>query len=1309
MTPSDGTQAAGGNPDAERRHAKRYQVELNAVSHQADGSAIACEIKDVCVSGMYISFSQSLGSNTDSIPDVGDQVRLECFIPANNAVKRIMLTAKIVRHYANGAGVAFINPEPAAIDILRSYIENHARKKQESSWSDTGNHGTTRGPHKPAKTILNDCAKIFAVQAAPLIKQFLEIIDEEMIAAAEKASNNVEQSDYFDSLNVLHREKKNLQESFHKAVIQELNSYSQKQNDRAADMAIAGNAELSIMEEESLESWLAIKNSINLVKTRHNKLINELESRLSTLYRKNINGNNNPFDPGIYAHAFDSALKQINLSHKIYLFCFSVFNKAITESLEQIYGAAIDILKDNGIDAAAPSPIKTEYKDKKTSSSDNKSAAANNPNSDNLRAPDSAGTGTSQTNFSAGMTGNAGTETSQPGFSGGAPSGAGSGTSQPTYSNEAPNNVGAGTSQPNFSASAPGNAGIGTSQAGFPGSAPTGAGAGTNQPSYANGTPNSVGAGTSQANFSVGMPGNAGSETSHLDFSVDESPAADNIATEHDVNVPLTDGQPSIYNLVRELQQLKAQIRNQSYSGNIPPGISSPENGIDNDESIPEFSTNEILSALSELQKGMSLSGSSDIGDIQTRTSSILTEQGLDGEIIKRIAPRHSNIMDVTSNLFETLLHDVLIADSVRQWVNKLEIPVLKLALKDDTVFTDRNHSARQVLNKISQLEGYTTLNANGEKNAIWTKIDALLDRIITNIDRDPGVFRSSLKEVDALIKIQDKAFAENVQEVINECEQNCIADENDDSKNIADRPGLQPWEKQALRLRPDDWLNFINTTSGIQRLRLAWIAKNRDRFVFVNLKGLKETVLNFEQISQRLREGTIIPLGNDDEPALDRAQQSMLDKLHKQLIFESTHDPLTGLINRREFEQRLDARLLKLSDKLKQDVLCYLDVAQFSAINSTYGYEAGDKLLTEMSNLLLRTINGRGQLARVSNDAYAILLEEQTVTDARNIIQQQLNVLKDYRFEWDDQELSISINTGLVPVSDYEAGASELLRIAEICCTSAKDKGNNRLHIYQRDDIEASLHQDIIRYVLQIENTIGNHNIELMSQKITPIHPDEAETPYHSEIIIRVKDDQGKPLPTQDFILAAEHHNRITTLDRWVVTSVLEWMQQHQDQMADIGGFAINLSGKSLNDPGFLDFIYTSVTEAGIPTDWICFEITETADIDNLSDAAEFIRRIKETGCHFSLDDFGSGLSSYTYLKNLPVDYLKIDGTFVRNMHENANDYAVVKSICDIGHFMGKKIIAEFVENDEILDLLRELGADYAQGWGIEKPQALI
>jgi diguanylate cyclase (GGDEF)-like protein len=1166
MTASEWKQDASATAGSERRQTRRYNVDLSAVCHHADGSAIACEIKDICLTGTYLVFRQSLAPGAGTVPAVGEQVELECFLPAEHTPTRIRLTAKVVRHYASGAGVAFVNPEPAVQKVLQSYIAHLAtERRQSAALSDKDSSDKNAAPSSP-KAILNACARVFVAQARPLARSFLASVDEDMLKAAEMAGNNSDQNSFFDSLGILKQRGRFLSDAFHKAVIQELNSHTQRQNDTPTDTASPDHGELSLMEDDRFEDWLAVKNIINQVRTTCHTQINELERRLSTLYGRQINANNNPFDPGVYAHAFDSTLHTFGFDHKINLLCLGTFNTVLTAALQASYASALEILAENGIEAAVPNTVTQ--------------VDSSAPDADQSTTTESHAEDPSLTDVSSPAT--------------------------------------------------------------------------TGTPSRADG------------------------------------------------------GKQTIYNLVRELRQLKSQVRNQPPSGGD--GLFFDPAAIAEDSSSSaEFSTDEIVDALSLLQSSHPQTGGMDNDSIATRAVNILREQNDRGEPAKHIGARDGNIMDVTSNLFETLLHDILVADSVREWINKLEIPILKLALRDDSVFTDRDHAARQVLNKIAQLEGYTSYSPNGSKNAIWDKIDTLLERIAARIDSDPEIFSDSLKEVDSLIRIQDKAFTENIQEVINECNRSDDETETAFPDTIAGRTELEPWEKQTLRLRPDDWLNFINTASGNQRLRLAWISRNHARYVFVNLKGLKEKTLTFEQLSRGLHEGTIIPLGGDNEFAVDRAQQSMLDRLHKQLLFESTHDTVTGLINRREFEHRLDNRLLRLSGRHNQDVLCYVDIAQFGVINSTYGYEAGDRLLTEMAGLLLRTVNGRGQLARVSDDAYAILLEEQSVTDARDLIQQQLTLLKDFRFQWDGKELSIAMNTGLVPISDYDASAPELLRTAELCCTTAREKGGNYIHIYQRDDAAASLHQNIIQHVLEIENTIDNHHIELLRQKIMPIQADQADIPHHSEIIIRATDDQGRQLPTQDFILAAEHHDRITALDRWVVTSVLEWMQQHRDEMADIGGFAINLSGRSLNDAEFLDFIHSTVSEAGIPTEWICFEITETADINSLSDAAEFIHRIRETGCHFSLDDFGSGLSSYTYLKNLPVDYLKIDGTFVRNMHENPNDYAVVKSICDIGHFMGKQIIAEFVENDEILTLLRELGVDYAQGWGIEKPQPLV
>ena len=721
------------------------------------------------------------------------------------------------------------------------------------------------------------------------------------------------------------------------------------------------------------------------------------------------------------------------------------------------------------------------------------------------------------------------------------------------------------------------------------------------------------------------------------------------------------------------------------------------------------------MTALSAAQK-RTATGYDGSQNFKSLALEILSENGNAADSRKHLGDRERNILDVAGNLFDSLIQDMLVAENVRHWIKKLEVPLLKMALLDESLFLDKNHVARQVVNNIAQLEIYNSSSTpDGGQNVIWNKIDSLLDNVVRDIDTRPDVFEQALRELDLLIKVQNKAYRENIQEVIKVCDHEyggpsaSTASRHDMAAVETDSRDRPVWEKQTARLRVGDWLLFNDASSGGQRLRLAWISKNRDRYVFVNLKGLREATLDFQELARRLRDGTVIVLESASEPAVDRAQYSMLGKLHKQLIYESTHDQLTGLIDRREFEHTLDEKLSRYAGTDYQIVLCYLDIVQFSTINNTYGYEAGDKLLTDLTDLLLRTLNGQGVLARVGSDAFTLLLENCTAAAARDIIQHQLDTLREYRFTWEDRGMTISLGIGLVPVTDFEASASELLQAAETSCRTSKEKGGNHIHIYQRDDQAMARHRTIMQRVLHIDDMLANGNIKLLSQRIAPLQGGDIHQPHHSEILISIRDDHGNVIPTQDFILAAEHHHRIPAIDRWVVSSTLEWMSQHRDFMPQLGGLAINLSGKSLNDESFMEYVLDRIVESKLPPQWICFEITETAGISNLSDTTAFIEKIKDTGCRFSLDDFGSGLSSYAYLKNLPVDYLKIDGTFVRELDNSPSDFAVVKSICEIGHFMGKKIIAEFVENDSILEKLKQIGVDYAQGYVIEKPRPLL
>jgi EAL domain-containing protein (putative c-di-GMP-specific phosphodiesterase class I) len=356
---------------------------------------------------------------------------------------------------------------------------------------------------------------------------------------------------------------------------------------------------------------------------------------------------------------------------------------------------------------------------------------------------------------------------------------------------------------------------------------------------------------------------------------------------------------------------------------------------------------------------------------------------------------------------------------------------------------------------------------------------------------------------------------------------------------------------------------------------------------------------------------------------------------------------------------------------------------------------------------LLQDAVGDRGVVARLGSDEFGVIVKNSSLEDSIDLANECIANIHEQGFKWADKNIAISMSAGLVPINAQSMGHENIMQEAEASCRVAKEIGGNRVQLYHADHTRLSKRSESIKWAAKVDEVIERGGFSLRAQRIVPVAY-EAEDYAHYEILLNVFDTDGSPLPLDDFIHAAEVYNRMQAVDRWVITAAFNWITENEDYLGDISTFSINLSGRSVNDEDFADFLEEQIATSGVPTEYLCFEITETAGIENLSTAAEFINRIKESGCRFSLDDFGSGQSSYGYLKKLPVDYLKIDGMFVRDMANNDSDFAVVKSITEIGHFMGKYVIAEFVENQACLDLLREIGVDFAQGYGVEKPVML-
>jgi len=427
---------------------------------------------------------------------------------------------------------------------------------------------------------------------------------------------------------------------------------------------------------------------------------------------------------------------------------------------------------------------------------------------------------------------------------------------------------------------------------------------------------------------------------------------------------------------------------------------------------------------------------------------------------------------------------------------------------------------------------------------------------------------------------------------------------------------------------------------------------------------------------------------------------------LSEKIAYQASHDALTGLANRSQFDSYIKQAVALAYADNSEHALCYLDLDQFKVVNDTCGHLAGDELLRQLGELLRKHSRRHDFVARLGGDEFGVLMSNCSLNEAFRACENLRDLVRDFRFAWEDRSFTIGVSIGVSPINGSSGNAVNLLKEADSACYVAKDNGRNRVHVFHPDDEELAMRQGEMQWVEKIQQGLEQNRFCLYGQLIVPLAGHEEGV--HFETLVRYRDDNGHLIPPGAFLPAAERYNLASELDRWVISNLFEWIANKPGFLDKLSLCSVNLSGLSMSDEAMLAFIFEQFSKWAIPANKICFEVTETAAIANLSYATKFINDLRSRGCSFSLDDFGSGLSSFAYLKNLPVDYLKIDGLFVKDILDDKVDFAMVKSINEVGHVMDKKTIAEFVENEQIFNLLNELGVDYAQGYGIGKPMPL-
>ncbi len=428
---------------------------------------------------------------------------------------------------------------------------------------------------------------------------------------------------------------------------------------------------------------------------------------------------------------------------------------------------------------------------------------------------------------------------------------------------------------------------------------------------------------------------------------------------------------------------------------------------------------------------------------------------------------------------------------------------------------------------------------------------------------------------------------------------------------------------------------------------------------------------------------------------------------LARQMSYQATHDALTGLVNRREFERRLEEAIERGHRGDGQHVLCYLDLDRFKVINDTSGHLAGDSMLREVAKLLRDAVRDSDTVARVGGDEFGMLLVGCPLEKARQIADDVCRSVGEHRFVWRDKIFNIGVSVGLVEISRESGTLEELLTAADSACYVAKKQGSGRVAVYSARDEALARHTGEIQWLQKLQSALRETRFQLFYQPIVPAQGTDGGGPA-MEVLVRLQDEGGHQVPPAEFVRAAERYHLMSLVDRWVVQTTLAALGRGAIPVASDRCVAINVSGQTLADAQFLEFVVECLDSTGVTPSQVCFEISETAVVANLDDARRFAGVLHGMGCQFALDDFGSGLGSFSNLTSLPMDYLKIDGSFIRNLGRDTVNQAMVAAMIKLARTLNFRVIAEQVEDSAALDAARRMGVDFVQGYAIARPQPL-
>ncbi|MEO2175916.1 MAG: DUF1631 family protein [bacterium] len=1321
----------------DKRQNQRYAIDLDALVHPSEGRSWMCSIRDFCAGGLLLVEPDSARAANSPPVNPGEMVGIHFSMPTKTKARHFRVAGKIVRIVDGGIGISFVN---GIDDSIMTALLTHAKKARDaessvsagsmaadpkaSSAADAVSQSPlqrSQGSIKPSdkKKIIAALRREVAKVLPEMNSAFFAYMDEELMNLVRDSKTNAQQSDYFDAMSKLEQAKKRVSQSFIKEVLDQVDNprtlKSLLEERLAAETKRkekwATRKKLSLINTEEFEDWLAVANIISRSERAYDKYLTQLRVQLGMLVDSWVHAEANPLGTSVFCHSFDIAIRGVDLSKEIRQKMYSGFEAKAIPLFRKLYISVIRVLDGSKLfpeyddDYIVPSPVIVRGVRQTPQGAGyvpaaktgvRQSAGADAGNEFDVREE--------LESLRDEVRGNRGSS-GRAGYSG---SGGGGGQGGPSNVRQAissiHNLITRGGAEEEVE---DGGEDVFLSQ------------------HEVQRLLTAVRQDTSRIegerqNVRQMLQGSARANNRRL------SPAVmENIQiVENLVDIVEKDGLVSdrAKDWIRQLELTLEKVANQhenflsdetphqslevinqlarlsgSESGSLRRNINDIVDDINQ-----QYDADPLVfdRALDQLKPVVDRQSRLFTGNIQRTVKAsegqqilVNAQQAVADEMNSRLSGR--DIPEVLIRLLVPGWRNLLVNTHLRQgqesndWNDYTEvIEQLFHHLRGTAYPTEKGYIGPEDL--LKQIE-YGLDSISFEPGQRLPLVNSLRELMVGGVDRAqiPMIhlaadqFSETLGFGDIFARDKRRQELRNTHEKNREW-QNCLV--------------------RAKNLHIGDWLEFHSDEKAYGICIVAWTCEDKSNFVFVNRQGVKTHDLMVEELAALLADGSASVLEESDLPLSDRTSHQMLQNMHNQLTHQATHDELTGLVNRKEFERSLDKLLMNTQRYDSNHVVAYLDLDQFKVINNAAGHEVGDQLLINISRILVNELQGnKCVIARLGGDEFGIVIEDCEKDPGISIIKQLSDAIKANRFRWDGNTFALTVSCGVVVVNQELETVSAILTSADSACYAAKDAGRDRIHVFEIDDSEMGHRRDVMGFVSQIDSALREDRFVLNCQKILPISADSDER-AHYEILLAVLDEKGEPMPPQDFIVAAETYNKMGAIDRWVIKNSFEWISHNILKLEDLGAFSINISGNSLTEDDFMEFVLDQFNETQLPTSKICFEITETSAIGSLDSAIEFIEKLKVIGVQFSLDDFGTGLSSYSYLRNLPVDFLKIDGIFVKDIKTNPNDYAVVKSINEIGHFMGKKTIAEYVENNEILEILREIGVDFAQGFGIEK-----